>query len=316
MGWSGSLNASSGVGSAMTYTPDTTTQGGYTVSAFTAPKKGVYRFTLKGSGGQQLTGSDYFTSSPGGTGGLTTGYLVLEAGQTVYIGAGGTCSAAFVSRINASSLAATGSKENLYFVAGAGGEGGANWGPDWNLHSVAGGNGGGTTGASVGGTTGGTQTSGGTNGYGDRDGKYGTGGASIYGNNLGYSEHGGRGGDGLYGGGGGNAREGGSGGSGYVYSTTLKVGSNTFTSSTAQGGGAGNNSRGSVTVTYYADAELPVTFNGVRLVEIRFNGTKVEHLIYNGAAVFAHMLKRGAASIRTQILALMCKPTELKEAWG
>ena len=37
--------------SSITYTPDTTTVGGYTGTSFTAPIRGIYKFTLKGSGG-------------------------------------------------------------------------------------------------------------------------------------------------------------------------------------------------------------------------------------------------------------------------
>ena len=51
MGWNGSLTANSAVGNAITYTPDTTAAHGYTAGAFSAPKKGIYSFTLKGSGG-------------------------------------------------------------------------------------------------------------------------------------------------------------------------------------------------------------------------------------------------------------------------
>ena len=219
MAWSGSLTASSAVCSAITVTPDTNTEGAYTVAAFTAPKKGIYRFIAKGSGGT-YTASDG-ASAAGGTGGLTTGYLLLEANQTVYVGAGGTCSAAFVSKATGSALKNI-AKENLYFVAGTGGGGGANWGQQWNMKAGAGGAGGGTTGGKgpqVNGTpgNGGTQTAGGSNtsqaGYG-----YGNGGGYSNTNNT--SFHGGRGGDGLYGGAGGWGADGGGGGSGYIHTTT------------------------------------------------------------------------------------------------
>ena len=88
MGWNGSLSASSAVGAAITYTPDTTTEGGYTVGAFTAPKKGVYAFQIKGSGGSINGPHSDGVFSAGGTGGFTTGYLLLENGQTVYVGYG------------------------------------------------------------------------------------------------------------------------------------------------------------------------------------------------------------------------------------
>ena len=300
MGWSGSLGASSRVGNSVTYTPDTVASGAYTVAAFTAPKKAVYQFVLQGSGGgMRVIDEEGASCSAGGKGGLTIGYLLLEAGQTVYVGAGGVCSAAFVSRVYADTLAATGSKDNLYFVAGAGGEGGANWGQRWNMKSGAGGEGGGNSGTSgvnaIGtGGSGATQTSGYQYGVGHPGGGYW--------NENNTSHHGGRGGDGLWGGLGGSGSSGGGGGSGYVYSTVLTVGSNTYTSSTQQSGGAGSNSAGAVSVTYYADAELPVTFNGVKLMEMFFNGSRVEHLIYNGAAVFAHTLKRYGAFLRGCLL--------------
>ena len=305
MGWNASLSASSALGSAITFTPDTTTEGAYTVAAFTAPKKAVYRFLIKGSGGTVTNNGG--SSSAGGTGGTTTGYLLLEAGQKVYVGAGGPCSAAFVSKVTGSKLSSI-AKENLYFVAGGGGGGGAMWGQQWNMKSGPGGNGGGSSGASgsaspdIGtGGSGGTQT----NGF-----AYGAGGGGGYSNENDTSRHGGRGGDGLYGGKGGTVSAGGGGGSGYVYSAELSVGSKTFASSTAQGGGAGSHSAGSVVVTYYADAELPVSFDGVKLMELFFDGTKVEHLVYNGAALFIHTMKRGVAAL----LSMLREEPRLKEA--
>jgi len=295
MGWSGSLNANSAIGSAITFTPNTTTEGGYTVSAFAAPKKGIYRFILRGSGGSYNGYHDDGVSAAGGTGGLTTGYLLLEAGQTVYIGAGGTCSAAFVSKINVSNLAATGSKDNLYFVAGAGGGGGANWGQQWGMKAGTGGVGGGTTGGvgnSAGhGTSGagGTQTGPGSN---TTAGAYGQGKGGGYSNSDDISSWGGRGGDGLYGGAGGWGSQGGGGGSGYIYTDSIKVGSNTYTNATQQGGGAGSATVGSAEVTYYAAAELPVSFNGTKLMKIIFDGTEVKSLIYNGTKLFMERLRR------------------------
>lgn len=287
MGWSGSLNANSAVGAAITFTPDTGTDnvGAYTASSFTAPRKGIYRFVLKGSGGSirpnYETGASW---SAGGTGGYTVGYLLLEAGQTVYIGAGSPCSAAFVSKISAATLAATGSKSNLFFVAGAGGGGGANWGQQWNMKSGPGGAGGGTTGANgSGGAAGGTQTS----GLG-----YGVGGGGGYSNSNNTSFHAGRGGDGLYGGYGGSGFEGGGGGSGYIHATSFKVGSKTYTNTTQQGGGAGSNTTGSVEVCYYARAELPVGFNGTTLEKIIFNGVEIESLIFNGTKLFFERLRK------------------------
>lgn len=314
MGWSGSLTADSALGSAITYTPDTTDSGGYTVSSFTAPKKGVYKFTLKGSGGASgNTGRASYAS--GGAGGLTTGYLLLESGAKVYVGAGGVGSASFVSSATGTSLSAI-AKANLYFVAGAGGQGGA-CGGVYRFVS-AGGAGGGTTGAdgatatsgstSYTGGKGGTQTSGGSGGQrpnanslggpGNK-GAYGVGGSWFYYNNDDISAEAGRGGDGYYGGGSGGAAAegstgwalGGGGGSGYVRTETLNVAGKTYTSVTQQGGGAGAGTRGSVAVTYYALAELPVRFDGTQLTKLIFDGTEVESLIYNGQTIFARRLK-------------------------
>jgi len=299
MGWSGSLSASSAAGTTITYTPDTTTGHEYTVSAFTAPVAGVYKFTLKGSGGA-VNGSQwdqYWSSarSAGGAGGLTVGYLNMTAGQTVYVGAGGCSSAAFVSKINVSSLAAASSASNLWFVAGGGGGGGAMWdnSNQWVNSNWAGsaGAGGGTTGGNgqsngsyIG--YGGTQTAAGqgNGGYGDQGG-FGDGGGGGYGND-GYSMWRGDGGDGLYGGGAGGFPCGGGGGSGYINTASITVGGTTYTNSTQQGGGAGSNSYGSVAVTYTASAMLPVYYNGTQLSKIIYNGTTLTNLTYNGTKLF------------------------------
>ena len=317
MGWSGNLTSGSAPGSAITFTPDTSTMGGYTVSSFTAPKKGVYKFTLKGSGG--ATGDSSRTGrAEGGEGGLTTGYLLLESGAKVYVGAGGPCSAAFVSSSTGTALSAV-TQANLYFVAGAGGQGGASGGK-YQKVSV-GGAGGGTMGAdgvtltsgtnSYAGGRGGTQSSGGSGGsapsgaYGASGtaGSYGTGGGGVYYNNDDISTNSGRGGDGYYGGGSGGASAqgetgyalGGGGGSGYVKTASLSVAGKTYASATRQGGGAAAGARGSVVVTYYALAELPVSFNGTKLTKLIFNGTEVKSLIYNGQTIFA---RRWAACLR------------------
>lgn len=292
MGWSGSLSANSAAGSAITYTPDTTTVHGYTVSTFTAPKKGVYAFVLKGSGGEYNGYHSDGTSADGGTGGLTVGYLVLEKNQTVYVGAGGTCSAAFVSKAYGAALKNI-AKDNLYFVAGAGGGGGARWGEQWNMKADRGGAGGGTNGETapdgyggLGAGIGGTQTG----GY-----AYGVGEIGGYGND-GASFHRGDGGDGLYGGYAGafsaGLAQGGGGGSGYIYTGSIRVGSKTYANSTQQGGGAGSASIGSVQVSYHARAELPVIFNGTTLERLFFNGVEVESLIYDGVKLFFRKLRR------------------------
>ena len=69
----------------------------------------------------------------------------------------------------------------------------------------------------------------------------------------------------------------------------------TYASATRQGGGAAAGARGSVVVTYYALAELPVSFNGTKLTKLIFNGTEVKSLIYNGQTIFA---RRWAACLR------------------
>lgn len=306
MGWSGSLNAGSVMGSEATYTPDTVTAHEYTIAAFTAPKKAVYRFTLKGSGGTAAPKS-WNAYADSGEGGMTTGYLLMEAGDTVYVGAGGTCSAAFVSAAEGESLAQI-DQSDLIFVAGAGGQGGACGTENgYNCKATAGGCGGGEAGAAAeqsdNGTPaqGGTQIAGGEAGAGGgKPGSYGSGGRGYYSNN-GWSAQSGDGGDGFYGGAGGYAYGhsygsyglGGGGGSGYVKAEQLAVGGRIYVSETQQGGGAAGAQVGEVTVTYAADAEIPVEFDGVKLMQILFNGVKVEHLVYNGAAIFMHMLKAG-----------------------
>lgn len=299
MGWNGSLSSSSAVGASITYYSDTSSEGAYSVSSFTAPKKGIYRFQLYGSGGTNATAS-------GGQGGNTVGYLLLEAGSTVYIGAGGTCSATFVSSASGGKLSAI-AKANLYFVAGAGGAGGSGPTDVDTVNIQRGGNGGGTSGSSgTGGSGGGTQTSGGAAGTDWRDGdypsagSYGTGGAGGADHSQGIWCSGGRGGDGLYGGGGGTANAvtnsstgetgsyafGGGGGSGYIYTSTLVVGNKTYTSTTSQGSGASAGSNGYVVVTYYDRSEIPVIFNGTQIEKIIFNGVEIESLIFNGTKLF------------------------------
>lgn len=336
MGWSASLSSTSAVGDSITFTPGTTTEASYVVSSFTAPKKGIYRFTLKGSGGSKgltsynsanIAGCNYYQWGAGGTGGKTVGYLLLEKGQTVYVGVGGTCCAAFVSSTSGSKLSAI-SKGNLYFVAGGGGAGGSfgestnNSG--YNCYGGAGGAGGGSSGGSAAASTntsavatGGTQSAGGSGGY--STGAYGTGGERTRGWDSYYRAISGRGGDGYYGGAGGKtytsnsgkAAEGygGSGGSGYVKTASLTVNGKTYTSTTTQGGGAegggtghvlwgttydsnAEGKAGSVQVTYYARAELPIRYDGNIVERLIFNGTEVTSLVYNGTKVLMERMKR------------------------
>lgn len=340
MAWNGTLTASSAIGSKITWYPDSpektdpsenfvnvkTYAGNYSVSSFTAPKRGVYRFRLKGSGGVKLEvsedGDAKDRGSAGGNGGSTTGYLLLNAGETVYVGAGGVCRAAFVSATNESSLANV-EKSDLYFVAGGGGSGGAyhdsNNGTGYNCKTEAGGNGGGTSGASGvtamddKGGSGGTQSAGGSggastgsgnnaNGSAGSRGLGGTGSSSSAPN---YGAWGGRGGDGYYGGGGGAcsaadngiAAAGGGGGSGYVKNVTLTVNGKSYTSETARDGGSSYNKPGSVEVTYYALADTNIYFNGIHLTEIHFNGQSVVGLIYGSARIFAERMRRWLRSM-------------------
>lgn len=325
MAWSGRLTSSSAVGSSTTFTPNTSDEGLYTVANFIAPRKGVYQFVLKGSGGTNgATNTDSSgaggTSVSGGKGGSTTGYLLLEKDQEIFVGAGGTCSAAFVSKASGSNLRAIGSS-NIYFVAGAGGAAGKSQKTNYANYAWAGGNGGGSSGAAGANSSpdwtnkdgggGGTQTAAGAPvDYGDKgaSGAYGIGGASIYSqpeyqNVRAWS---GRGGDGWYGGASGQAMTshnsstgygearawGGGGGSGYVKTATLTVMSKTYTSSTSQGSGASAGSNGSVVITYYARAELPVIFNGTQLERLIFNGTEIESLIFDGTKLFIESIKR------------------------
>lgn len=312
MGWNAELTAASSPGAAVTFTPETTAVGAYTSGHFTAPKKGVYRFRLKGSSGgaaQAASGHDGYGNAAGGAGGLTEGYLLMEAGETVYVGAGGLCSAAYVAAADGAfaQLAA----ESLLFVAGGGGHGGAyhdtNNYTGYNCKSYAGGAGGGLTGGarpteragypgtqSAAGAGGEPNTAGGGYAASGR-----TGGAGGGAGDYGYSATGGRGGDGYYGGGGGKATtapyvgcetHGGGGGSGYVKAASVTVAGTTYANTTGAAGGAEAGACGSIEVSYHARAELPILFNGVRLTRLFFNGTEAKGLVFGGTRVFTHKL--------------------------
>ena len=310
MGWNTALTATSAVGDGATYYPDTMDAHGYTSAAFTAPKKGIYRFTLKGSGGYAR--ANLGRHAAGGEGGLTDGYLLLESGQTVYVGCGGPCSAAWAASANPGNAGVAAlSQSSLYFVAGGGGGGGSTWGENGTGPCGTGGAGGGSAGGDGGNVsggrngTGGTQSAGGTGYNSDNDpwnnGAYGVGSKGVYTNNddengSGGSGTGGDGGDGYYGGGAGGSAgsdhaNGGGGGSGYVHAATLSVAGKSYVSATSQGGGAASNSAGSVTVTFAAVAELPVSFNGTQLTQLIFNGSEVSGLVYNGTTIFAGRYK-------------------------
>lgn len=299
MAWSGELTAGCAIGDSVTLDSDTSSTKTYTVSAFRAPKKGVYKFDLLGSGGRKrtdLSGSTGASISNGGAGGKTVGYMMMAAGETVYVGVGGPNSAAFVARAEGENLASI-AKEDLCFVAGGGGSGGAAYGQTHNMKSAAGGAGGGETGESgkraVGGTSdtaagGGTQEAGGTGGK--TNGTYGSGAAGSHAYGDGGHGLGGSGGDGLYGGAAGNRGEGwasgGGGGSGYVYAAELVVNGVTYTSQTQQGGGAESNTNGSAVIEYHAPGDLPIVFDGTRLTGLYYNGVEVKSLIFGGTKVF------------------------------
>ena len=301
MGWSGSLTQNSALGSKILFTPEASGEGEYEVASFTAPRKGVYRFELKGSGGTQGI-------ADGGTGGATDGYLLLEKDETVFVGAGGTCSAAFVSYASGAKLSDI-ARASLLLVAGAGGAGGScgNTYVD-QIVMTGGGNGGGASGTDAEDGGRGASQSGGGVGYGNKadgtmpgNGAYGVGGdrGSDLKSSLGWA-YGGRGGDGYFGGGGGAADAstnsltgwnamfgfGGGGGSGYVRDAVLQVHDKTYDSKTQLGGGAKSGERGSVQVTYYARAELPMRFDHAIVERLFFNGTEIGSLVFNGAKLF------------------------------
>ena len=315
MGWNGELGEACAPGESVTYTPDTTAAHGYTAGTFTAPKRGVYRFTLKGSGG--LRHSDFLTSEDGGEGGQTVGYLLLDKGQQVFVGCGGPCSAAWVASANPGNTGIWDiAAESLYFVAGGGGGGGCSRANTAPLGK--GGAGGGSSGAQAagagyltdGGGRGGTQSAGGViyegteSKYKVQNGAYGKGGTAVYTvNDYEMEQQGGDGGDGYYGGSAGMSPDvrgsacGGGGGSGYVYAQELAEGGRRYACTTQQGGGAASNTAGSVTVT--APEVLPVRYRGTALTKIIFDGVEVSSLIYNGTTIFARRcrgcLKRLAA---------------------
>ena len=226
MSWNGTLTADSAEGSEITHAPSGVSSGQYEIVPFTAPKGGVYRFTLLGSGGN--THGTEGSRSPGGVGGNAIGYRLMQAGETVYIGAGGPrC--------------------------------GANWGQSYNLKSSAGGDGGGTTG--------GTAKSGGNGTPGTGGGQSGTvgnmaGNGGIYNNEDDTSFWGGAGGDGYYGGKNGTGSSGGGGGSGYPGTEQVTVNGVTYTGSTTQGGGASSDANGSARVAFIAPDTIPVVFDG------------------------------------------------------
>lgn len=335
MGWSGQLTASSAEGTSITFTPSSAAEGAYSASSFTAPKTGVYKFTLKGSGGTVggaagTLGGTVFTA-PGGVGGSTEGYLLLRAGETVHVGAGGTCCAAFVSDRAAgriTDIAQADAKASFFFIAGAGGAGGAiadnvnNTG--WNCLTMRGGVGGGTSGGTSGtailngtsetgfiGGRGGSQSAGGVAGGNystvkGTAGAYGTGGAGAYAKQGGYAAQSGRGGDGYFGGGAGHAHAyisddagtggahgyAGGGGSGYVRIASLTVIGKTYASTTRQQGGGASGEAGSVTVEYHARGLLPVFFDGTQLERLFINNTEVTSLVYNGTTIYMRRWSR------------------------
>ena len=268
MSWNGTLTADSAEGSEITHAPSGVSSGQYEIVPFTAPKGGVYRFTLLGSGGN--THGTEGSRSPGGTGGNTIGYRLMQAGETIYIGAGGPRCAAFVSQAAGASLEGIG-RANMLLMAGGGGEGG--------------------------GTTGGTAKSGGNGTPGTGGGQSGTvgnmaGNGGVYNNEDDTSFWGGAGGDGYYGGKNGTGSSGGGGGSGYPGTEQVTVNGVTYTGSTTQGGGASSDANGSARVAFIAPDTIPVVFDGTRLTALYLNGVKVTSLIVDGVKLYMRKWRR------------------------
>lgn len=286
----GSLTAQSPEGTEIRFHPE---GSGYETSAFTAPSGGVYRFTLFGAGGYSpVADSEPYSASPGGAGGKTVGYLLMKAGETVYIGAGGCDCMAFVSKTNATTIDGIG-RENMLYIAGAGGEGALNWGAEsYDLRTTPGGVGGGWTGAS----SNGAHTS--NHGIGGGlEGATSGGMQSVkdywYENWDDMSFYMGYGGDGYFAGTKGAQGSGGGGGSGYCYSgSTVTLRGETFTSTTEQGTGSGGGEWGWAMVALVKRDILPIYFDGTPLTEIFFNGVKLTGLVYNGVRVFIERVKK------------------------
>ena len=299
MGWNKGIDTLSTVGASATLTPDTAAQGQYTVAAFTAPVKGIYQFQLYASGGTngsldaQRDGTNGTSLISGGAGGGVTGYLLMEKGETVYCGCGGTCSAAFVSRENGGALADI-AAGNLLFAAGAGGAGGRAYRKRDE----------------------GTATCGGAGG-GEAYGAYGRGGEGEYATADGHDIYawGGRGGDGYRGGSGGTAAathnsmtgytgsyaNGGGGGSSYVHAAAITYMGKTYAASMRSGGGAAGGACGRVTVVHAGRALLPVFFDGVQLERLFFNGTQTQGLSYNGTIIYMRRVKAWLQGRRTRL---------------
>lgn len=281
MGWSGSLTANSAAGSSITFTPNSSNDlWNYTLTSFTAPKAGVYRFILNGSGGPPWAAPDGGSSktirASGGKGGSTTYYRFLNDGDSLYAGCGCRCSCAYLASANATKTShalSSIAQQNVYAVAGGGGEGGLvtdeNNETQYNCVQGSGGSGGGSSGAAgsnardIKGGGGGTQTGVASVG---RAGAYGSGGVRESGGASGYYVESGNGGDGWYGGNAGYAAgykwvgadaAGGGGGSSYCnngLNGTITYAGTTYTNSTTTGGGANVGGYGSIVITYVQEA--------------------------------------------------------------
>lgn len=287
MGWNGTLTADSAEGSEITHAPSGVTTGKYEIVLFTAPKGGIYRFTLIGSGGDTYGISDG-SRSPGGKGGRTVGYRLMKTGETVYVGAGGPRCAAFAASRTAGTLDGIG-RASMLMMAGGGGEGGANYGQPYGMKSSAGGDGGGATGGTA--KYGGTGTPGTGGGQSGATGNM-TGNAGEYGNEDDTSFWGGAGGDGYYGGKNGTGSSGGGGGSGYLGTAQVTVNGVTYTGSTTQGGGAASDVNGSARVAFIAPDTIPVVFGGTRLTALYLNGVKATSLIVDGVKLYMRRWRR------------------------
>ena len=243
------------VNSTITITPGTVGYKNYYIQKFIPSVSGVYKFTLNGSGGNVYF-QDGGNWAVGGAGGQTIGYLYLSANSSVYVGCGSYTAMAWVANFDVGDGKHT-TRNGIYFVAGGGGQGGANWGQPYNMKAGTGGAGGGLEGGTGNWAGSGHPGSGGSASV--------SGSGTLAGGGGGYSNvddtsfGAGTGGDGYYCGQGASGSDGGGGGSGYIYTPSLSYNGVTYTNSTTQGSGAAWNSYGSIQITLVALGEPTIT---------------------------------------------------------